>query len=210
MADNIITIVDSHPCFNCGADLSLTENQCAACGDYPPLRWDAAGMMTLFQHGLVLDVSAGGLVLGRDDRIDDIPMIVCAVEGIYYLGAHMQGGEFIVRTNSSIKYKERLDEINSYEGPEYIVNQTIHLNNDSTIYNTNVDDNFIEKLDVRTKKVLVHAGQYIIRRSATAKYYEELVEINRSEPVYKLAVADDDSEPNLNEARLLSDESLNE
>jgi hypothetical protein len=194
ISDKIITIADSHPCFNCGADLFLTENQCLNRGNYPPPRWDIATILGMFQQGLVLDITAGGLVLGRDDSVDDIPMLVCT-EDVYFLRGRMQGGEFIVRTNSSIKHRDRLEEIISYEGPEYIVNQSIHLTNDSMIYNTNIDDNFREKLGYDTRMVLVHPGQCIIRRSATARYYQELVEINKSEPVFKINMEADDSAP---------------
>jgi hypothetical protein len=56
-----------------------------------------AAILGMFQQGLVL---AAGLVLGRGDSVDDIPMLVYSKD-VYFLLGRMQGGEFIVRTNSS-------------------------------------------------------------------------------------------------------------
>lgn len=124
-------------------------------------------------EGELLDARAGGLIIGRNDDSDDIPMVFAVSVGIFQVYGNMQGGEYIINAVASTKYKERIEKINSYNrNNEYKPLNLLKVTDNTSVINTNVNP--------KSTLLLVDSGQFIINRAATAKYYDELEEINSS------------------------------
>lgn len=118
------------------------------------------------------DAKHGGLVLGNrhiEGSIDGgVKMVNLISLGTYSLG-EMEGGEYLMCPEAAQKYKKRLVEINKYKG----------------LYDEISDERIKNLFSVirpsSSMEMLVLSGkeQYIIRRSATSKYLEELDKMNR-------------------------------
>jgi len=74
------------------------------------------GSARAFVDGHIVDVRAGGLVLGRHHNEDDIPMYLPVAEGLLQICGVMQGGEYVVNKEATEKHVARIQEINSYKG----------------------------------------------------------------------------------------------
>jgi hypothetical protein len=165
------SISDSSPCFFCGADLSLDHQICSSCGSDENRRFTFTDVYEALLSGDIVDARAGGLVLGRENNIDDIPMIVPIGIGIFQLVGIMQGGEFILNKEISTKYHEKITEINSYKNNSYTPLSSIEITvRASRIINTNFRNKDIV--------LLADSGQFIVNPAATAKYYYELEKLN--------------------------------
>jgi hypothetical protein len=84
----------------------------------------------------------------------------------------MQGGEYILNTEASVKHKDRIEEIDSYMTSEYTPIKSLEVSDRTRIFNTNgIKGELI---------ILVNAGQFVINRSATKKHFTELEKLNNS------------------------------
>ena len=153
--------------------MAVNLTVCPACKEEVPPRLTTFDLLELFAAGHIIDVRAGGLVWGRHDNEDDIPMLMVVANGILQLCGVMQGGEYIVNKEATAKYRTRLEEINSYKSSEkYVPIQSLNITDTTRIFNTNgIKGELL---------VLLDGGQFVINRAATMKYYAELEEINNS------------------------------
>lgn len=164
-------IADSSLCFFCSEELPLNLLSCSSCGN-PQVRYTAVEIYQKFYEGHIIDAKAGGLVLGRHHNEDDIPMLYQSAIGIFDLSSYMQGGEYILNTEASVKHKERFDEINSYMTSEYSPIKSLEVSDKTRIFNTNgIKGELI---------ILVDSGQLVVNRSATKKHFAELEKLNNS------------------------------
>jgi hypothetical protein len=164
-------IADASPCFFCGEELSLNLLSCSSCGN-PQVRYNALEIYQKFYDGHIIDARAGGLVLGRHHNEDDIPMLYQSAPGIFDLSSYMQGGEYILNTEASVKHQERLDEINSHMSLEYTPIRTLEVMDKTRIFNTNGIKGEL--------MIVVDSGQYVVNRVAAKRYFTELEKLNHS------------------------------
>lgn len=124
---------------------------------------------SLFNVGLIADARCGGLVIGRSHNQGHIPLIRVADEG-YEVFANMEGLEFIVNADASIKFADELLNINSQKGA-------------LPFGNFDFKETLPRIIDARaqtTKMVLTDGSQMIVNRLATQRNIERLIEINES------------------------------
>lgn len=117
------------------------------------------------------DARYGGLVLGNrhiEGSIESGVKMVNSIGSEIFRFDEMEGGEYLMCPEATIKYRSRLDEINQYEG---IYDE---------ISEERIKDLFSAIRPSTSMEMLVLSGkeQYIIRRSATSKYLEELDKMN--------------------------------
>lgn len=166
-----IEIADASPCFFCGEQLPLELLSCSSCAN-PQARYTAVEIYHKFYDGHIIDARAGGLVLGRHHNEDDIPMLYSSAKGVFDLSGFMQGGEYILNTEASVKHKDRIEEINSYMSTEYSPIKSLEVSDKTRIFNTNgIKGELI---------ILVDAQQSIVNRAATKKHFAELEKLNNS------------------------------
>lgn len=175
MSEITFEVPDNSPCYHCGIDMALDLEICPDCGEEVPTRFTAPQLLVLFTNGQILDARSGGLVLGRDDPEDDIPMFRAVIPGVLQLVGLMHGGEFIVNCNAVSANQDRLLEINSYKDSKYTPMASIPLTSTTRVFNTNGTQGPESNL-----ALLIQSGQFIVNRAATIKYYSELEEINNS------------------------------
>lgn len=165
------SVADATPCFSCGMELSLKDSKCLSCGSESNIRLNSVELYELLMEGSLIDARAGGLIIGRDDAAEDIPMLSLVSFGIFQICGLMQGGEYMLNVSASTKYMERIKEINSYNDKKnYKALSSLKIMNSTSVINTNVNPGKI--------LLLVDNGQFIVNRAATVKYYEELEEMN--------------------------------
>lgn len=170
MLEQKFTIADNSPCFYCNQPLSIKSSICGSCKEENPIRCTAEDMYLLFYEGHIIDARAGGLVLGRNHNKDDIPMFAPVAPGIFQVLGLMQGGEFLINSNSAGKHSKRIEEINRNNDDEYTPITSLIINEHSRVFNANGIKGDLS--------LLIDSGSYIINRSATIRYYEELVDLN--------------------------------
>ncbi len=164
-------IADYSPCFFCSEELPLNLLSCSSCGN-PQVRYTAIEIYHKFYEGHIIDARAGGLVLGRHHSEDDIPMLYSSAIGVFDLSKYMQGGEYILNTEASVKHKEKLEEINSYMTAEYSPIKSLEVSDKTRIFNTNgIKGELI---------IIVDSGQFVVNRAATKKHFTELEKLNNS------------------------------
>lgn len=167
-----LEIADTSPCFFCTVDMLLNKSTCAYCGKEAPIRLTVVDFMNAFFEGHIIDIRAGGLVLGRHDNEEDIPIYSAVATGVLQLCGVMQGGEYVINKEATAKHFARIEEINDYKDSTYTPIESIAITNKTRVFNSNgIKGNMA---------VLLDTGQYIINRAATIKHYLELEEINNS------------------------------
>lgn len=177
MAKLLIEIAEESPCNFCGAPVPLdvtAEEDAASCQScdqsvYP--RYTAAAVFTSMLDGKIIDARQGGLVLGRDTAEDDIPMIAAVAPGVYQVLGLMHGGEYILSRDAAAEHSERVNEINSYKAKDYEPLRNVVLSKVTRMFNTNHEPAGVVAL-------LIDHGQFIINRAGTAKFYQELENLN--------------------------------
>jgi hypothetical protein len=167
-----LEIAETTPCFYCHEPMPLTESECAACQKEVPLRLTILDFLGDFFGGHIIDARAGGLVVGRHDSEEDIPMLIGVGLGVLQISGMMQGGEYVVNREAASKHADRIQEINSYKNKQYKPVESIDITARTRIFNTN---GLQGKL-----LIFLDSGQFIVNRAATIKYYLELEEINNS------------------------------
>lgn len=139
-----------------------------------PLKIEPDAMGDLLLSGRIVDGRAGGLVLGRrhdENLVGGIYIIRTTPEGFVILRENMEGGEFVVNANSSRMQRERLEAINQWkegtgELPPLPVTPILRVLSVSA-----------EPFD---KLLWLELGQFIVNRRATAAYFNEIHELNRT------------------------------
>jgi hypothetical protein len=166
-----LEISDSVPCRDCGTPNPLGILGCEACGALSMgVPFDE--FFGMVERGEVLYAQQGGLVIGRDDSADDIPMIQHASGAVFRVVGCMQGGEYLMNAAATARYRERLEEINAEKGP-YTPFSTIPVTPRTSVLNVNLyAPTAFLWLSART--------QFVVNRFATAKYLAELEEMNGS------------------------------
>jgi hypothetical protein len=174
MAEIKIISAESSPCNHCGADVPMSrEGWCDACNNPIPQRWNSADFLRAFFKGRIIDVRAGGLVLGRNHNEDDIKMVNMPANGVFQLCGVMMGGEYILSKEATAKHMDRLNEINAFsKDSEFTPLVSVPITEKARVFNTN---------GIKGRMwVYVDSGQFIVNRAATATYYQELEELNNS------------------------------
>lgn len=119
----------------------------------------------------VRNIRYGGLVIGNrhiEGSIESGVKIVSLIDSSNYSLAEMEGGEYLMCPEATKKYRKRLDEINQYTD-QY---EEISQDRIKGLFSVIRLKSSMEMLD------LSGGDYYIIRRSATSKYLEELDKMN--------------------------------
>lgn len=119
----------------------------------------------LSENGLIVDGTNGGLVLGLSHDEGGIYMIMECDEG-HKIIANMEGGEYLLSSNSYAKYKDRIISINSERPEEYFIDIDV------------LRKTPILQLNSIQYLLLDRRGQYIVNKDATCHYLEELNQLN--------------------------------
>ncbi|WP_312806642.1 zinc ribbon domain-containing protein [Agrobacterium cavarae] len=162
-----ITIPDETACDNCETLSSIDINFCPKCGANT-YRLPFGAFFGSLEQFRIMDARYGGLILGRNDAEDDIPMYVCREGGVYHLVGMMQGGEYIMSRAASVKFGPRLEEMNSERGN--VGEISFPLTSVSSVINTNFMPRF--------GGLWILSNQFVINRYATMKYFSELERMN--------------------------------
>ncbi|WP_192362811.1 hypothetical protein [Mesorhizobium mediterraneum] len=116
----------------------------------------------------IADARYGGLVVGREEPVDDIPMYLHVGGGIFELAGLMHGGEFIVSNQATAKHSKTLEEINSEKGSAGDIPLCYSIR--SSVINTN----FLPP----GGGIWITHGQFIVNAFATAKHLDTLERLN--------------------------------
>ncbi|OAV63499.1 hypothetical protein Barb6XT_03133 [Bacteroidales bacterium Barb6XT] len=114
------------------------------------------------------DGSIGGLVLGRRHSEGSIYGVRETNGGKMELIMNMEGGEYLMNAMATDKYSDRLNEINQYVSNEPEI-QKDRIEKLSCVIDAGNNYGFIQ---------FSNYDQFIVNRNATAKYLEELDEMN--------------------------------
>jgi hypothetical protein len=142
-------------------------NQCPHCGANT-YRLTFGAFYADFERFKMMDARYGGLVLGRSDPSDDIPMYICRDGGVYHLVGFMQGGEYIMSRAATMKHRPSLEEINSEKGE--IGDIDFPLTSTSSVINTNFMPPY--------GGLWITETQFVINRYATMKHFTKLDQMN--------------------------------
>ncbi len=123
----------------------------------------------MLERGEVLNVRQGGLVVGRNNEADDIPLLAFVGNGLFQAIGFMQGGEYLMGAEASAKHCKHLEVINSETG-EWRPFSTVPLTHETSVINVN--------LHAPTSGLWIHSVQFVVNRFATAKYLGELERLN--------------------------------
>jgi hypothetical protein len=163
-----LEIAEASLCEGCSHEVALSELSCPRCGaNTYRLSFDT--FYSELENFHIMDARYGGYVLGRNDAEDDIPMYTFAGNGLYSFRGLMQGGEYILSKAATLKYRDRLEEINSDKGS---ANLPFHPENSE--YSSVINTNFMPKFG----GIWISHSQFIINRFATQKYFKELEKLN--------------------------------
>lgn len=120
----------------------------------------------------IVDGRGGGLVLGRSHSDGDILMIQERNNGTFYIPACLEGGEYILNYDAYQADEERLEQINGFKEIHTSL-PSIKINSKTRILNTHAEPH--------DKMLWIDSrGQFIVCKSATAKYLQELDELNHT------------------------------
>lgn len=122
----------------------------------------------LFENGLIVDGTNGGLVLGLSHDEGGIYMIMECDEG-HRIIATMEGGEYLLSYNSYAKNKDRLISINSERPKQYFIDMDV-LRKTPIIQVNSIQYLLLDK-----------KGQFIVNKDATCHYLEELNLLNNDD-----------------------------
>lgn len=171
MAEFSLDMADATECAACQSDVPIAVDQCPSCSAPAPFRWNFGDFFGALEQREILDARGGGLIIGRDDAEDDIPMFQFIGNGIFIVVGLMQGGEFIVSAAGTSMFRAELEAINNERGPRVLPLPALNLSQSSSVLNTN--------LLSPIRGIWIDArGQFIINRHATAQHLRRLEEIN--------------------------------
>lgn len=168
MKSFVIEIADTLPCWECDFFVPVGTHPCPNCGEMS-VCLAFTDFFLMLERGEIANACMGGLVVGRDDDKDDIPMFRYMDNGLFKFVGLMQGGEFLMSTRASTKNLARLEEINAEQGAWSPMGQ-MALTSASAIINTN--------LISPTVCLWIQPGQFIVNRFATTRYLSELERMN--------------------------------
>lgn len=126
----------------------------------------------MVMNGWIVDGRAGGYIIGRSHDTGNIYMIQRAdTADVFVIQSCLEGGEYIINHDAYTRYKDRIEEINSFNEPhDKTPNMSITLK-------TRMINTYSEPYD---KLLLIEKGQFIINKFATVFFFKELEEINNS------------------------------
>lgn len=128
--------------------------------------------LDLLNEGMIVDARDGGLVIGRSHKDGNIYMIRQLFDSDNYeIFAHMEGGEYIICHDAYIKYKDTIENINSFHGTEYNVDIEEVCKSPVLLTSAPFEDKYLF-IDAR--------GQFIVNKYATCLFLKELNLINKS------------------------------
>lgn len=76
-----LAYADESPCFFCNEKMPLNASICQSCDKEVPPRITVMDLLVAFVDGHIVDVRAGGLVLGRHHNEDDISNVLAGRRG---------------------------------------------------------------------------------------------------------------------------------
>lgn len=164
MAEFRLEIGSETDCHECGRAIPLSSATCPACATDAPHRLTFEEFFIELEQGRMLDARHGGLIIGRNGPDDDIPMYRHFGKGIFEVVGLMQGGEFIVSKRATDKHREWLEEINQ-DDSECPAALALKHSPVSSVINTNLLPEW---------GGLWINYQFVVNRSATAKWLDEL------------------------------------
>lgn len=163
-----LEIAETIPCLNCRNDVPVGDHVCESCGTT-----NTSVVFSEFfagiESGKVLNAKNGGLVIGREGPIDDIPMYMFVDNGIFQCVGFMQGGEYLLSAAATEMHMARLREINAETGEAFPV-LMVSVTDKTSIINVNHH--------APTAALWIANGQFAVNRFATAKHLDELEVMN--------------------------------
>lgn len=167
-------IPDFVPCRSCREDTPVNSTKCPSCG-VMELRLDIGDFLGRIHKRQVMDIRHGGLVLGRPGTEDDIPMFDIAADNVLSLTGMMQGMEFIVCPEATVKHMGILTQLNEDKGDPSTLDEP-----DWFQFGNVFDTNSCMPLEGLWPHGGVWVGsQFVLNRYATKKHFLQLVNINR-------------------------------
>jgi hypothetical protein len=166
MASLLLEVPEESACEACGTSVPMTEHLCGSCGANA-FRVPFDQFFALLERLEIMDARFGGLVIGRNDAADDIPMFRSQGNYIFAVAGLMQGGEYILSQAATLKHFDELVEINS----EF---ESIKSLESIPAARSVIDTRFMPKLG----GLWLSKHQFVINRFATRKYITRLDEMN--------------------------------
>jgi hypothetical protein len=164
-----VELSETVACYSCDSPVPTRDTEvCPSCGA-ASFTLPFPAFFAMLERGEVIHARAGGLVVGRTCSEDDIPLLRYVHSGHFQCIAYMQGGEYLVGAEASVRHYGRLCEINNEKG-DWLPPSSVPLTAATTVINTN---------HVKPTACLwIHSGQFVVNRYATAKHLEELERLN--------------------------------
>lgn len=163
-----LEIADTIPCLNCRNEVAVGDHVCESCGTS-----NTSVVFSEFfagiESGKVLNAKNGGLIIGREGPIDDIPMYMFVDNGIFQCVGYMQGGEYLLSAAATEMHMGRLKELNAETGESFPL-VMVPVTDKTSIINVNGH--------APTAALWIANGQFAVNRFATARHLEELELMN--------------------------------
>ena len=134
------------------------------------LRLDHHRIKELLYEGILLDGRRGGLVLGPSHEEGNIFLLYEKQAGKYEILGTMEGGEYLLSHEAYRTFKDRIDEINSWEFPTAFPGK-IEISKKTLIINA---------FGKSSEKVILidRRGQFIVNKFAVGRYLAEIEALN--------------------------------
>jgi len=124
----------------------------------------------MLYEGILLDGRRGGLVLGPSHEQGNIFLLYEKRLGEYEILGTMEGGEYLLSHEAYRKFKDRIDEINSWEYPTAFPGK-IGISEKTLVINA-----FGKSSE---KAILIdRRGQFIVNKFAVGRYLAEIEALN--------------------------------
>lgn len=149
------------------------------------LRLNQQQVKEMLYEWILLDGRRGGLVLGPSHEEGNIFLLCEQQAGKYKILGTMEGGEYLLSHEAYRTFKDRIDEINSWEYPTAFPEKIVISEKTRII---NAFGKFSEKVILIDRR-----GQFIVNKFATGKFLTELEDLNTRQDNSPVSFSGDDS-----------------
>lgn len=133
--------------------------------------------MAILINGWVVDGRSGGLVIGRSHDDGNIYFVTESPDNKFVISGHVEGDKYILNYSATEVHESRLLEMNEFYDEQYDYKNK-NISSSTRVINTHAEpyDKFIW---IDSKRTM------IVNKYATAKYFDELEEINDLNNAFK-------------------------
>lgn len=161
-------------CRSCARHIPFQATECRYCGGFN-LFMGIGEFRARYADKQFMDIRSGGYIIGRETAEDDIPLFQFWGENALNCMGLMQGQEYVLSSEATVKHRNLLEEINSEQGD---INSLPEVT--PKLSGNVIDVRLCNSLHGISEYggVLISPGQFVINRFATKKHFATLERIN--------------------------------